>query len=99
MSYTVTERTHEIGIRMALGAERGEVLALMQLGLKLTLIGVAMGTGMAIGLTHLIRGLLYGVKPTDPLTLVAITWSSRAPPSSPAHPRPAGRPRSIPWWR
>ena len=74
MSYIVTERTHEIGIRVALGARRPQVLGLVvKLGLKLTLIGVAAGVTIAIGLTRLIARLLYGVKPTDPLTLVAVS--------------------------
>jgi putative ABC transport system permease protein len=69
MSYAVVRRTHEIGIRMALGAGRSEVLR-MVIGRALTLafVGVTAGLVMAIGLTRLMSGLLYGVHPDDPAT-------------------------------
>jgi putative ABC transport system permease protein len=73
MSYFVNQRTHEIGIRMALGAERRRVLRLVTgLGLKLTLIGVAAGTGLAVALARLISDFLFGVKPVDPATFAAV---------------------------
>lgn len=73
MSYSVNERTHEIGIRMALGAHRADVLGLVaKLGLKLTGIGVAIGVGLALGLTRLISSFLFGVKPSDPITYAAV---------------------------
>jgi predicted permease len=74
MSYSVSERTHEMGIRMALGANRREVLWLVVSGgLRLTLAGVAFGMAASFGLTRLLGGLLFGVKPTDPTTLIAVT--------------------------
>ena len=74
MSYIVSERTHEIGVHLALGAQRAQVLGMViKLGLKLTLLGVALGVTLALGLTRLIAGLLYGVKPADPLTLAAVS--------------------------
>ena len=73
MSYTVTRRTREIGIRMALGAERHSVLRLfLQQGLWLTGIGIVFGFIAAMFLTRLLQTLLYGVTPTDPLTFAII---------------------------
>jgi len=73
MAYFVSERTHEIGIRMALGALPSDVLTLVgKLGLKLTLIGVAIGISLAIGLTRLMAGFLVEVKPTDPITYAVV---------------------------
>ena len=70
LSYVVTERRREIGIRMALGADRYTVLAqIMKQGLLLTAIGVLAGVGGALGLNRLIASLLFGVEPTDPATL------------------------------
>jgi putative ABC transport system permease protein len=76
MSYFVTARIHEIGVRVALGALPRDVLTLIGgLGLKLSAIGVVLGATLAFGLTRLISAFLYGVKATDPLTyaVVAIT--------------------------
>jgi putative ABC transport system permease protein len=73
MAYLVTQRTHEIGIRMALGAERGNILRLV-LGqaARLVVIGLALGLAGALAATRLIRSLLYNVEPQDPATLVAV---------------------------
>jgi len=73
MSYFVNERTHEIGVRIALGAERRRVLRLVTgLGLKLTLIGVVAGAALAVALARLISGFLFGVGPTDPATFATV---------------------------
>jgi putative ABC transport system permease protein len=73
MSQTVMQRTGEIGIRMALGAQRRDVLALvLGRGLLVTGVGLGVGIGCALGLTRLIAMLLYGVEPNDPLTFVVV---------------------------
>jgi putative ABC transport system permease protein len=73
ISYVVGQRTHEIGIRMALGAQRRDVLQLMLgEGMKMALIGVAIGIAAALALTHLIAKLLYNVSATDPLTFAGV---------------------------
>ncbi len=69
ISYLAAQRTHEIGIRMALGAQRSEVLLLvLSEGFKMAAIGVAIGLAAAFGLTRLMASLLYGVTATDPVT-------------------------------
>jgi ABC-type antimicrobial peptide transport system permease subunit len=69
LSYLVTERQREIGIRMALGADRASVLSLvLKQGLSTTVIGLVLGVGGALVLTRLATSLLFEVRPTDPLT-------------------------------
>jgi len=73
MSYTVAQRTREIGIRMALGAAHGRVLALVVTqGLRLAGLGLAIGVGFALALSGVLRSLLFGVTATDPLTYAAV---------------------------
>ena len=73
MSYGVSERTHEMGIRMALGARAGDVLRLViSQGMWLALIGVAIGAGLAWGVTRMVKSYLYDVSVTDPLTFIGI---------------------------
>ncbi len=72
ISYAVTQRSQEIGVRIALGAKRGDVLLLvMKSGFVLTLVGLLIGSADAYWLTRLIANRLYGVTPNDPLTFLA----------------------------
>jgi putative ABC transport system permease protein len=74
VTYSCSQRVHEFGIRMALGAERRDLLQMViRQGAKLALIGVCIGIGGALALTRFLSSMLYGVQPTDPLTLVAVS--------------------------
>jgi putative ABC transport system permease protein len=73
MSYSVSRRTHEIGIRVSLGATRAQILALvLRQGLILAVTGLAIGVIGAMFLSRLMAGLLYGVQPTDPVTYIGV---------------------------
>ena len=74
VSYSVIQRTPEIGIRLALGAQRADVIWLvMSQGGRVALVGVGIGIAGALGLTRFLSSLLYGVKPADPLTFIVVS--------------------------
>ena len=73
MSYMVSQRTHEIGVRMAIGAAKGDVIRLiLRQGLVLTMIGIVIGLGIALGFTRVLSTMLYDVSPHDPVVFVGI---------------------------
>jgi putative ABC transport system permease protein len=75
VAYAVAQRTQEFGIRMALGAQQRDVLRLvLGQGLKLALLGVAIGIAAALGLARLLVSLLFGVEPTDPMTIAGVSF-------------------------
>ena len=74
ISFSVAQRTHDIGIRVALGAQRGEILwATLREGLLLGVIGTAVGLLGSLALSRMLEALLFEVAPTDPLTFAAVT--------------------------
>ena len=74
ISYSISQRKHEIGVRMALGAKPRDVLRLVvRQGMILTLIGVLAGLATAVAVTRVLSSLLYGVRPTDPLTYAGVS--------------------------
>ena len=74
MAFTVSTREYEIGVRMALGAQKSDILRLiLKKGLWLTGIGAAIGMLGALSTAHILSFVLYQVKPTDPITLTTVT--------------------------
>lgn len=74
MAYTVTQRTHEMGVRIALGADRSDVMKLvLGRGIRLTVMGIAFGLAMALVVTRFLSKLLFNVSQTDPATFVAVS--------------------------
>ena len=73
MAYTVSQRTQELGIRMSLGAQRGDLMSMVvRQGTGLALVGIVIGTGVALGVTRGLARFLYGVSPFDPLTFASV---------------------------
>jgi ABC-type antimicrobial peptide transport system permease subunit len=74
VAYAVSQRTREMGVRIALGAGRGNVLrVILNQGFRLALIGVGLGLAASFALTRIMTGLLFGVKPSDPQTFILVT--------------------------
>jgi len=73
LSYSIAQRTREIGLRVALGAQQRDVLRLVVgQGIALAIVGAVAGIAGALGLTRYLQSLLYGVRPTDPLTFAGV---------------------------
>jgi putative ABC transport system permease protein len=79
MSYSVEQTTHDIGVRLALGADRGNILSLViGQGMRLAAIGLALGVAAAFGAVRVLTGLLFGVRPLDPFTFAIVVGTLAA---------------------
>ena len=96
MSFTTSQRTREFGVRMALGAERRDIVRLvLGDGLKLAGLGVIVGIAVALPLTRLLRALLFGVTATDPVTFLSVSLALVLVRRPPAMCRRAARSKST----
>jgi putative ABC transport system permease protein len=96
IAYAIEQRTHEIGIRLALGAQVGQVKNMVVFqGMRLALAGILVGVAAAFGLARFLEAFLFGVHNRDPLVFVCVPSSSAWSPSSPPGSRPARRAGSI----
>jgi putative ABC transport system permease protein len=74
VSYSATQRTHEIGVRMALGAQRADILRMvLRQGVTLVAIGVGLGVSVALALGRFLANFLFGIRPYDPLTYLGVS--------------------------
>ena len=97
ISYTVSQRTREIGVRVALGAEPRDILRLvLGQGLRLAALGLALGLLLGFGLARVMASALVGVSATDPLTFTVVPWCSAWWPCSPPRSPPGAPPATIP---
>ena len=100
ISFTTGQRTHEIGVRMALGAQTKDILKLVVgEGMALTLLGLVIGLVASFRLTRSLSSLLFNISPTDPITFVFISMLLTALRCWPVTSRRGAQRKSIRWWR
>ena len=99
LSFHVLRRTHELGVRMALGGPPYVLGLMLMMGGRLVLVGLVIGVGVSLASTRLLRSQLFGVQPADPLSYAAVACCSLSWRSAPATFPRAARLVSIRWWR